>query len=59
MNATMGRQVELTIEDARWQDAGLKRLAKRAVKATLSQVGLREGKARHDGKNDECHTASA
>lgn len=35
----MGRWVEINLEDARWAEAGLKALAKRALKATMVELG--------------------
>ena len=36
----MGRWVEISVQDERWAEPGLKALAKRAVKATLADLGL-------------------
>ena len=36
----MGRWVEISVQDERWADAGLKKLAKRAVKATMAELSL-------------------
>jgi probable rRNA maturation factor len=40
MSVTMGRWVEINLEDARWAEPGLKALAKRALKATMAELGL-------------------
>ena len=36
----MGQWVEISLQDRRWAEAGLKKLAKRAVRAAMAELGL-------------------